>query len=204
MSDASLAARAEIPVEILRAIRSIESGSNPGVVRFEPHLFFRRVPDARGEIPFTPDPSRGVSLVASETNRAAFERARRIDERAAIESTSWGLYQVLGSHLLQVHPSDPVGAFDRDPRGVSDELLVSWFHSRPAAQRAAQAFDIERLAELYNGSERWGQRLRAALESGAGEIEGAAAAVPWWGWAGLAAAWSGVAFFAYKLWRGRR
>jgi hypothetical protein len=173
-TDTTLAARAEIPVEILRAIRSIESDNNPSAVRFEPHLFLRRVPGA--DIPFTRDPERGISLVRSETNREAFERARRINEQAAIESTSWGLYQVLGSHLLRIRPSDPVGSFDRDPRGVSDELLVSWFRSRPAAQEAARAFNVERLAELYNGSVRWGQRLRAALEAGAGEGGAAVAA----------------------------
>lgn len=202
MSDASLAASAGIPVDILRAIRSIESGGSATSVRFEPHLFFRRVPSARGTIPFTPDPERNVSLVGSETNRAAFERARRIDEDAAIESTSWGRYQVLGSHLLRLYPHDPVGTFDGNPGSVSDEMLVSWFRSRPAAQQAAQQRDIARLAELYNGSVRWGERLAAALDRGVGDIEGAASgSSSWLPWVGAAALWTGV---AAVLWWGTR
>jgi len=164
MSDATLAAAAGIPVDILRAIRELESSGRVNAVRFEPHVFNRETNDRyRSQIPFTPDPTRGVSLVASETNRAAFERASTFNARAAIRSTSWGLYQVMGPALLRIYPTDPVGHFDRNPAGVSDELLVEWFRSRPAAVAAANARNIQELARLYNGSQRWGERLMTIL-----------------------------------------
>ncbi len=39
--DLALANEAQIPITALRSIRSVESGSNPSVVRFEPHLYWR-------------------------------------------------------------------------------------------------------------------------------------------------------------------
>lgn len=167
--DADLAAQAQIPVGVLRAIRSVESGGNPAAIRFEPHLFLRRVPGAA--IPYTHGPTQAASRVASETNRAAFERARAINEQAAIQSTSWGLYQVLGQHLLTAFPSNPVSSFFADPQGASDRLLVSWFRANPAAAAAARALNFTELARRYNGSSLspWGTRVAAAYARGGGE-----------------------------------
>ncbi|HEY5657771.1 MAG TPA: N-acetylmuramidase domain-containing protein [Myxococcota bacterium] len=170
-TDDVLASRAGIPVRILRAIRLLESGGRPSATRFEPHVFNRLTQNRyASQIPFTRDPVRRVSLVRSETNRAAFERASRFDREAAIRATSWGLYQVLGGHLLSVASGEPVAYFDRDPETVSAEMLASWFRSRPAAVRAAQAGNISELARLYNGSQRWGNRLTAILESGRADV----------------------------------
>lgn len=167
--DADLAGQAQIPVGVLRAIRSVESGGNPAAIRFEPHLFLRRVPGA--SIPYTHGPTMAASRVASETNRSAFERARAINEQAAIQSTSWGLYQVLGQHLLNAYPNDPVGSFFENPREASDRLLVSWFRANPAAAAAARALNFTELARRYNGSSLspWGTRVAAAYARGGGE-----------------------------------
>ncbi|RLB42432.1 MAG: hypothetical protein DRH30_04880 [Deltaproteobacteria bacterium] len=165
--DAALATEAGIPVDILMAIRQIESSASPRAVRFEPHVFHRKtnsrfvssVPGSPGE----------VSRVREYTNRAAFERARRYDETAAIQSTSWGLFQVLGGHLIRRYPRRPVSAFDANPEQVSKELLVSWFQGNPRAKTAAQNYDIAELARRYNGSDRWRRRVTLALERIQGE-----------------------------------
>lgn len=169
-SDADLAAQAHIPVGVLRAIRSVESGAHANAVRFEPNLFIRQVPTASSSIPYTP--ARGqVDLTPAHTNRAAFERARTINEQAAIRSASWGLYQVLGQHLLSVAPNNPVSTFDSDPVGTSDRMLVSWFAHNPAAAAAARALNFSDLAYRYNGSRTspWGARVAAAYARGGGE-----------------------------------
>lgn len=168
LTDDELAGQAHIPVGVLQAIRSIESGGHANATRFEPNLFLRLVPGAA--VPYTPGPTQAASHVASETNRAAFERARRINENAAIRSTSWGLYQVLGQHLLTVAPSNPVGTFDADPQGTSDRLLVAWFASNPRAAAAARELNFPELALRYNGSRTspWGARVAAAYARGAG------------------------------------
>lgn len=207
-ADEALAAQANIPVAVLRAIRSVESSGNPSAIRFEPHVFWRQVlrlprtasgteirnamsSAQNAQVPYTPcsapwraanglapctrgRPPRpytqSASLVSSETNRAAFDRARRVNTEAAIKATSWGLYQVLGEHLLNAFPgsADPVAAFFADPLSTSDRMLISWFHSRPPAAAAARATppDFRALAELYNGSEEWGTNVARAFARG--------------------------------------
>jgi len=111
-----------------------------------------------------------ASLVGTETNRAAFDRARRVNAQNAIKATSWGLYQVLGEHLLRSFPSspDPVAAFYENPLDASNRILVSWFHSNPRAAAAASAMppNFSTLADIYNGSQVWGANVAAALLRG--------------------------------------
>jgi len=169
MTDQELATLAGIPLRVLLAIRAVESGGDARAVRFEPHVFHRLTSNrfTTSQVPWTK--SRGsVSLIPSETNRAAFERAFRLDPANAVKSTSWGPYQVLGDHLLSVrgpNPATAVAAFDANPLPVGEEMFVSWMRSRPAARAAANAGDIEALAELYNGSQRWAVAVRRALET---------------------------------------
>lgn len=179
MSDESLAAEANIPVDVLRAIRQVESGGNPAAIRFEPHVFLRRTSTLRGgnadarrraspyfdRIPFTPDPERHVSLIRSETDRSALDRARAFDEDQAIRSTSWGTYQVLGGHLLTLFDTNPVDSFFADPINVSDQLLITWFRANPAAAQQAREYNIMALAQSYNGDPRWGRAVAEALRS---------------------------------------
>lgn len=212
MTDEALAAQANIPVAVLRAIRSVESGGNASAIRFEPHVFWRQVlgfPDPRpgvptatggqirdamsaaqfAQVPYTPCSTswrtahglapcmrhgavynHAASLVSTETNRAAFERARRVNQEAAINATSWGLYQVLGEHLLRAFPgsADPVAAFYADPLDTSNRMLVSWFRSRPSAAAAARSVppNFGELAAAYNGSQAWGTNVARAFARG--------------------------------------
>ena len=192
-TDQELAESAGIPLRILLAIRAVESGGRTRAVRFEPHVFHARTgsnptcrnapsrcttaqiraaarPDYLSAIPWTPSGRAGrpsVSYVGSETNRAAFERAFRLDPAAAVRSTSWGEYQVLGGHLLSTQggtPAQAVAAFDRDPASVGRAMLVSWFADDATSRALAQRGDVEALAERYNGSQEWGVALRRALE----------------------------------------
>lgn len=157
MSDASLAARAGVPTNVVAAIRTVESGGNVRAVRFETRLFHER-----------------TGRTIEGHSRATFSQAFAVNQHAAVESTSWGRYQVLGSALLRLYgsPSAAVAAFDRDPAGVSDALLAEWFRSRPAAQAAANEGDWMELARLYNGSNQtpWYGRFIAALEQPASEM----------------------------------
>jgi len=141
-----------ISERMLMAFERTESGGNPRAIRFEPHLFVRLKPELKGKIPFTPGPKR-FSITRGETGRAAFERAYKLDAAAAVKSSSWGLFQVLGGHLIKVHgsPSAGVVAFDKSPRLVSFELVAAWFNANPAAVTAANNLDWEGLVRRYNG-----------------------------------------------------
>ena len=152
--DEALADAMGIDPRMLRAMRAVESHGKPSAVRFEPHKFHRETAGAfRDQVPYTPGEGRPASAVRSETNRAAFERAYRLEPAAAVRSTSWGAYQVLGGVLLRLYGSPAAGvqAFDRSPTRVSDELLVAWFADRPDALAAARSHDFGAFARLYNG-----------------------------------------------------
>jgi len=153
-SKAQLAAAKNLgmPIEILLTIEAVESGGRATALRFEPHVFLRKRKDMKEQIPFTKGP-RGYSVTRSETNKAAFEHAFRLDPKAAVESTSFGLYQVLGGHLLKIYetPGGGVDNFYADPVKVSYELLASWFRDSPRALQAALDRDWEQLARRYNG-----------------------------------------------------
>ena len=141
-----------IPIEVIQTIEAVESGGRPAALRFEAHVFLRKRPDLKGQIPFTPGP-RGYSITRSETGQSAFEHAFELDPKAATESTSWGLYQVLGGHLISIYgsPQSGVDHFYADPLGVSYKLLISWFHDSPKAIAAARNKDWKKLARYYNG-----------------------------------------------------
>lgn len=143
-----------IPKEIFAAFVSVESNGRTTAIRFEPHLFNNTYKGAADEaMPFT-NGGNGFSLIASETNKAAFERAFAINAAAAIKSTSWGAFQVLGSHLLKINsnPAQAVALFYRDPENTSILMVKSWFQSRPDAIEAANNRDFDALARRYNGS----------------------------------------------------
>ena len=152
-----LADLAGIPPDILAAVRKVESGGDSSAVRFEPHVFVRLRPDLADGVPYTPGQHGAWSTMSKETNRQAFERARKLDAFAAVKATSWGAFQVLGQHLLDEHDGRPgraVQAFDDDPEAQSAVLLARWFAANPKARRAANAVppDFDALARQYNGA----------------------------------------------------
>lgn len=199
LSDEELASAAGIPVAVMRAIRRVESGGNPRAVRFEPHVFLRITGPCNGreprctpaelvatsrfgsQIPYTPASGSSVDRtgLASHTGRAAFTHAFSLDPAAAVRSTSWGTYQVLGGHLIALFgsPSAGVTAFDANPVDISERLLVQWFDSNPRAKTAANAGDWHELALRFNGQADgpWYRRFTSFLESGGGAAVGAGA-----------------------------
>lgn len=154
VADARLAMSAGIPVPVLRAIRSVESGASPSAIRFEPTLFRRDAPQHASQIPYTPSTATGgPSHVAAETNRAAFEHAFSIDPAVAVRSTSFGSYQVLGGYLLRIvsDPQAAVRAFDADPTTIGARMFAAWMQASPAARTYARSARFGSFACAYNG-----------------------------------------------------
>ena len=152
-----------IPVDLLSAFVLVESGGHPEAVRFEPHLAYRKLRDRARVIPYTPQSDQKKwSLVRAETNREAFDAALGMNDdddwkRAIVESSSFGLFQVLGGALLRLFPGDAeeaVSAFDSDSEVVSFALVADWFRRSPRGLAAAKADppDVRRLVRSYNGS----------------------------------------------------
>jgi hypothetical protein len=111
-------------------------------------------PSDAASIPYTPGPTQAASRVSSETNRAAFERAFRVDPVVAVRSTSWGSYQVLGQFLLRIFGNDPrrsVEEFDRNPAYLSERIFASWMDANPVARVYARSLNFAGFAGRYNG-----------------------------------------------------
>ena len=152
-----------IPVDLLSAFVIVESGGSPSAVRFEPHLAHRKLGARASVIPYTPQSARKRwSLVRSETNRAAFDAAMELHDdqdwkEAIVESSSFGLFQVLGGALLRLFPGpaeDAVQAWEDAPEVVSYALVADWFRRSPRAMQAAKSDppDIRALVRAYNGN----------------------------------------------------
>jgi len=166
----------------LRAVRAVESGGDPRAVRFEVHLWAHHYPQtvevlppiehgttlqfaeraakwiANGKFPFTPKRSItdrwAPSRVRLESDRAACDRARKIDPETAVRCSSWGLYQELGAAILPLTPGaadEDVAAFDRDPEGASEQMLIAFCQAHPHFVEAANAHDWDTAARIYNG-----------------------------------------------------
>jgi hypothetical protein len=182
-----LGERVGLQPRALDAVMQVESGGKRSdLIRFEPHQFLRARPDLRGQIPYHPsntDPmftdrtdTGAWSYRGSETNRAALGRAMALDPLAAVEATSFGAFQVMGWALLPegggalsvMNAVPALAAFDRDPVGVSERMLVRWVEANPPAKAAARDRKWVNFAAIYNGSgkaEKYGGKIARAWSS---------------------------------------
>lgn len=163
MTDAEIAARLSIPVAIVTAIRLVESGAkpNPHALRFEPRLFRHARPELADAFPCT-----GALGTRAETDRAAFERALVAAPREAVLCSSFGAYQVMGSHLLAIThlgPVEAVHAFDAASDGLSGALHIDWCEKAHGFLEAARKDppDFDAMAMRYNGKISYAAKLRA-------------------------------------------
>ena len=158
-----------IDLPVLLAIRKVESSGRNSAIRFEPHKFlgkYRRDLRGKGVIPYKRSAKSAVDYTKKNTDKNAFLHAFSVDPVAAIKSTSWGAYQVMGSNakkatdpIIKNALSSPEGAkafveyFYKNPVQASDLMLVAWFKAagkRPV--NAARSKNWLKLATRYNGS----------------------------------------------------
>ena len=154
-----------LPVDVVQTIAHVESRGSDTAIRFEPHVFLRKHPNyllgkenedgTVGVIPYTrTSKKQSWDSIASHTNLDAFMLAFALDRNAAVEATSFGRFQVLGSWLTQIGGGNSLVGFDAwraNPAVVSDELLIRWFNSNKAAKHAARNRDWATFAKIYNG-----------------------------------------------------
>jgi len=191
----SLAGEAGLDPAALLAVAEVESGGRAlfhvnGVqepaIRFEGHYFDRRL---SGRIR---DQARQAGFAAPEAGRVRnpktqrerwllLERAMNIHKKAALESTSWGLGQVMGAHWewLDYRSIDELVADARS--GVAGQVsLMLRFIDKATLKQVLEARDWRNFARRYNGPgfarnqydtrmaasyERWNKSLRHLLKA---------------------------------------
>ncbi|MCV9908700.1 N-acetylmuramidase family protein [Brucella sp. HL-2] len=162
----SLAGEMEIEPAALLAVAEVESdgralfdinGKKEPSIRFEGHYFDRRL---SGRIR---DRARQAGLSAYEAGRIRnpktqrerwllLERAVSIQKKAALESTSWGLGQVMGAHWewLGYRNVDELVAEARS--GVTGQIqLMLRFIKKAGLKETLQTCDWPNFARRYNG-----------------------------------------------------
>lgn len=180
-----IANEAKMPPRLMMAIKKIEVGQRGArSMRFEAHIFLgiaamsnvyypkprKGRPDLRGKISYTPRANNKeeskiwyISRLRNESNRAAFNKAFDLDPAIAMQSTSYGKFQIMGHILLRMYNFDPIKAqaeFDKDPDTHSDKMFITFIKRNGRLRRTIEAgqktgnYDFERIGRLYNGDKR--------------------------------------------------
>ena len=81
------------------------------------------------------------------------QRAAVLDENAALQSASWGLFQIMGANHVACGFADVQGYVAAMARGVGEHLdaFVAFIRADPRLARAIVAKDWTTFARVYNG-----------------------------------------------------
>ena len=155
----------DVPVACVRAVNEVESrgagflADGRPVIRFERHVFWRRI-KVRGVDPaplsvrypntLSPTPG-GYHGGAAEYARMA--AAEQVDAAAALESTSWGAFQVMGYHWERLGYASVDDFVARMKASEADQLeaFVRYVAADTALIAALKARKWAAFAKGYNG-----------------------------------------------------
>lgn len=166
---AALAAVASVE-SALRAFTIVEGKPEP-LIRFEGHYFDRRLAGAKREqarLAGLASPTAGkISNPASQSARwAMLHRASAIDRKAAVESVSWGLGQVMGAHWAWLGYRDAEALVVDARSGVAGQLrLMTRYIDKAGLTGALRSRDWASFARGYNGPGYRANRYDAKLAS---------------------------------------
>jgi hypothetical protein len=157
---------------------AVVSGRKEPLIRFEGHYFDRRLNGEkrrRARLAGLASPTAGkVANPASQATRwRMLERAAALDRKAAFESVSWGIGQVMGAHWAWLgFPSvEALVAEARDGAAGQARLMARYIVKAGLDEALAQR-DWARFAHGYNGPDyrrhRYHTRLAAAYRRHAG------------------------------------
>lgn len=161
-----VASKLAVELAMIQAVTKIEarhSGFKNGlpVILFERHIFYRQLKKRGFDVnrlsqtyPQLVNPTAGGYLGGNEENNR-LASAKRIDRQAAIESASWGLFQIMGFHwaMLGYQSADE---FEQLMSQNEQQQLDAFYRfiSHPSNNQLLQAMknkDFTRFARLYNG-----------------------------------------------------
>lgn len=165
-SDLIRAAR-DLNVELaaVKAIRDVESrgsGFLPDgrpVILFERHIMRRRLLSYGEDVETLVD--KHPDIINSKTGGymggiyewGRFERAAQIHRAAAIESASWGMFQIMGMHWRHLKYPSAEAFYDAmcESEGKQLDAFVRFIKADASLWNAIKDKDWQRTARIYNG-----------------------------------------------------
>lgn len=158
----------DVPTAVVKAFKEVESRGNGflpdghPVILFERHVMYQRVKakfglaQADGMAATYPDiinPKPGGYGKESEQPGRMDKAAKLIDRECALESASWGLFQVMGYHWKALGYQSLQAFVNAMFRSEGDQLeaFVRFVKINPAILRALKAKDWDAVARGYNG-----------------------------------------------------
>lgn len=132
-------------------------GKREPLIRFEGHYFDRRLTDARQAqaraAGLASPKAGGVANPRTQSGRwALLERACDIDRKAALESVSWGLGQVMGAHWLWLGYANVEALVEEARSGVAGQArLMVRYIERAGLRTSLERRDWAAFAKGYNG-----------------------------------------------------
>lgn len=154
-----------VPIAAIRAVVEVESrgagflDDGRPVILYERHIMYRRLRDRgldaealRARHPDLVQPTRG-GYVGGAAEHARLDAARRIHRAAAIESCSWGLFQIMGFHwqALGYASADLFESLNSTTEGYQLQAFALFVRANPAIHHALRAGAWATFARLYNG-----------------------------------------------------
>jgi hypothetical protein len=154
-----------------RAIANVGGRKEP-LIRFEGHYFDRLVADGkRNEARSKGLASPTMGAVKNPASQSArwrlLEEAMAIDRKAALQSVSWGIGQVMGSHWKSLGYGSVESLVDEARSGVAGQVrLMLRFLEKNGLIGVIEARDWAAFARAYNGPRykvhRYDSRIAAA------------------------------------------
>ncbi|WP_159587409.1 N-acetylmuramidase domain-containing protein [Chelativorans xinjiangense] len=148
---------AVVEVETGGRTHAVVNGRREPLIRFEGHYFDRRLspPDrelARREGLAAPSAGAVHNPPGQAARWRMLERAVEIDRRAAYESTSWGMGQVMGAHWAWLGFENVDALVDRARSGLEGELdLMLRYIGKAGLMEPLGRRDWAAFARGYNG-----------------------------------------------------
>lgn len=154
-----------VPVPAIKAILSVESRGNGflkdgrPVILFERHVMRRRL-KAKGieTARLEAEQPNVVSAIAGGYQGGTLEhdrlgQAAKIDRDCALESASWGLFQIMGYHWKALGYDTLQQFINAMYRSEGDQLdaFVRFVKADPSLWKALKRLDWEEVARRYNG-----------------------------------------------------
>ena len=169
------AERLDVPLASVYAVNEVESkgkgllDNGKPVILFERHIMYRQLAKARSEgddptelqrhadqlaltNPALVNPKAG-GYIGGTAEHQRLAMARLIDDIAALESASWGAFQIMGFHwqrLGYTSVQDFVTAMS-DSESQQFDAFTRFIETDPALHKALRARKWAEFAKLYNG-----------------------------------------------------